>query len=373
MLRITQKIQVQIRDVNGCQFWIGTNGYWEDELDELFERENELSKIAKAIAAGPDEGPHEMIRREMPLDFLLIVMTHLSRSIRVRNPIQTLNADRAYVYGEDTPIVLPNRLAKEFFETAPMTYGSLGVSSGVHDEVQRFIWSRLCWSPQPSIEDILESYGNWFFGATAAPYIRNALLALEAAWEKDYNAAYENALKAEESLKHAELLIPEKVRSVALPRIKMFKLRTLLDKAVIEKVKSKKAIKDKICEILSKKSKKQSTKERLQLVCDFLNESKPVVGMEKYFERLSSLQRDIFEEMGHYIESVERLAEPFADQNWCLLKLQTGLRMEDEGKQNEVIEEIIYHLQKKKKKLLYISIVEIRIQMNIANMELVMF
>ncbi len=171
---------------NLAELWLGIDGFQEDELDEIFyELCSTNNNNVKTIVYGPSSGPFEMIKREMPLTMQLISMNHLSEK---NNSITTL--------------------ARRFFDHAPLTYGALGYSTSSTDEIARFAWSMLSWSPQPTVDEILELYGGWFFGFPAAPIIKDALLTLE----------HDKKL-AIELFNNAETLIPDRLKKLAFPRL----------------------------------------------------------------------------------------------------------------------------------------------------------
>ena len=167
--------------------WLGIDGFNEDELDEIFNELADSNNLnPKTIVYGPHNGHFEMIKREMPLTMQLISMNLLSQK-----DCFSLNA-----------------LSQRFFEYAPLTYGAFNYSTFPFDEIARFMWSLLSWSPQPTVDQILELYGAWFFGFPAAPIIKDAILALE-----------QDKSNTLDLLKKAETLIPERLKNIALPRL----------------------------------------------------------------------------------------------------------------------------------------------------------
>src|SRR5699024_1833261 len=53
---------------------------------------------------------------------------------------------------------------------------------GVHDDVNKILWSQLGWDPEKNVNTILEEYGRFFFGSSLAESARNGILGLEANW-----------------------------------------------------------------------------------------------------------------------------------------------------------------------------------------------
>ncbi len=212
--QICQKVKL---DSLSTELWLGTSGLGEEELDVLFQ-ENDLGKMARAIISGPLPDCDDMIRLEMPFDMLLVVMTFLSPKSSSRF------TEKEKRKNEFTILTSTKRLAKRFYETAPFSYGAIGISSLPEDELQRFVWSTLCWSPQPELGDILEQYGQWYFGAGAAPYIRRFIETLEFV-EVGSEITGEIVKELNQELDDAEKRIQQKMKPLAEPRLQLFRQR----------------------------------------------------------------------------------------------------------------------------------------------------
>jgi hypothetical protein len=75
-----------------------------------------------------------------------------------------------------------------FFKTiqnyvGPDTSGFISYSDGIHDDVNKVLWTRLSWNPKEEPRDILLDYTRFFFGAKTAERAGDGILALEKNWE----------------------------------------------------------------------------------------------------------------------------------------------------------------------------------------------
>ena len=173
------------------EFWLDCDTYPEDQLSELFDiliKETNLN--VNALVCGSDHPFFYTIKREMPLTMQLISTSCISESLWSS----------------------PGFLAKRFFDCAPLTYGALFVSHSLEDELSRYIWSLLSWSPQPEINELAELYGQCFFGSPVASAINESILAYD---EGDPRAIH--------YLERAKTLIPTCMTGVAEPRFSMIK------------------------------------------------------------------------------------------------------------------------------------------------------
>lgn len=67
-----------------------------------------------------------------------------------------------------------------FEETMRYGIGDVTHSSGTHDHFNQWMWQRLLWAPQTSLDDAVNEYARNWFGPEAAPDMAKALFELEA-------------------------------------------------------------------------------------------------------------------------------------------------------------------------------------------------
>src|SRR5262249_4871797 len=65
---------------------------------------------------------------------------------------------------------------------APYTDGFISYSDGVHDDVNKTIWSALSWDPDQKVRDILIDYARVYFDTAVAEEAADGILALEKNW-----------------------------------------------------------------------------------------------------------------------------------------------------------------------------------------------
>jgi hypothetical protein len=65
---------------------------------------------------------------------------------------------------------------------APYTDGFLTYSDGIHDDVNKTIWSARGWDPQAGVRDVMVEYARFFFGPDVAEEAADGILALEKNW-----------------------------------------------------------------------------------------------------------------------------------------------------------------------------------------------
>lgn len=103
-------------------------------------------------------------------------ITHwISSQYQVENPEPHLVA----VYGRRTFHVRPRAYYRIFQAIMPFAEGDIIYSEGYHDEFHQYMWNRLLWNPNRSLEDVMMEYARLHFGPEAAPDMVQAMLQLE--------------------------------------------------------------------------------------------------------------------------------------------------------------------------------------------------
>ncbi|MBI4892680.1 MAG: hypothetical protein HY821_18795 [Acidobacteria bacterium] len=80
---------------------------------------------------------------------------------------------------------------------AAMSNGFLSYSDGVHDDVNKVLWSSLAWDPQRPVRDVVIEYCRYFFSSENAEEAADLILALERNWNGSLvaNGSVESTLR----------------------------------------------------------------------------------------------------------------------------------------------------------------------------------
>jgi len=110
-------------------------------------------------------------------------ITHwISAQYMVENPDPYIRA----LYGRRTFHVRPQAFYRIFHEIMPFSEGDIIYSEGYHDEFHQYLWNRLLWDSQRSLDDITLEYCRYHFGEAAAALMRDALYQIESALETPF-------------------------------------------------------------------------------------------------------------------------------------------------------------------------------------------
>jgi len=85
---------------------------------------------------------------------------------------------KAY-YGRRTFHARPKAFYRIFQHIMPFSEGDIIYSEGYHDEFHQYLWNRLLWDPNRSLDDVTREYCRLHFGVDAAELMKEALYQLE--------------------------------------------------------------------------------------------------------------------------------------------------------------------------------------------------
>jgi hypothetical protein len=164
-------------------------------------------------------------------------ITHwISAQYQVENPEPHLMS----VYGRRTFHTRPRAFYSVFQAIMPFSEGDIIYSEGYHDEFHQYMWNRLLWDPNRTLDDVMTEYCTYHFGADAAEPMKEALFQLEENLEAPL-AANEGIDRYYVLVKDAGWKIPPNLmkenhrwrlhmQKAALDKYVQLKLRTELDK-----------------------------------------------------------------------------------------------------------------------------------------------
>jgi len=159
-------------------------------------------------------------------------ITHwISAQYQVENPEPSL----VRVYGRRTFHTRPRAFYRIFQAIMPFSEGDIIYSEGYHDEFHQYMWNRLLWNPNRSLEDVAMEYCRCHFGEEAAPLMFEAMCQLEENLEaplefnpgidKYYLLVKEAGWKIPPHLKHQNYRWRLHMQKAALDKYLQLKLR----------------------------------------------------------------------------------------------------------------------------------------------------
>ncbi len=148
------------------------------------------------LVAGPSSPPIPETRRLLPTNYRLRHYPDITHTVRCQYPVPWWDPAFSLTLGRECPNPRPVYYARVHNWLAPYTDGFISYSDGIHDDVNKVIWSARGWDPGADVRDVLRDYARVFFRPDLAERVADGILALERNWEGplSINGAVESTL-----------------------------------------------------------------------------------------------------------------------------------------------------------------------------------
>lgn len=167
-----------------ARIWLSLQGFEPESVVFAF-RWIEKHKPAwlAGLVAGPGSPPIPMTRLKLPREYKLRHYPDITHTVRSQYPTQWWDPAYAFTLGREPVNPEPLRYADVHNVFAPYTDGFLTYSDGVHDDVNKIVWSARGWDTKTDVRAILNEYARVFFGPEVAELAADGILALERNWQ----------------------------------------------------------------------------------------------------------------------------------------------------------------------------------------------
>lgn len=191
---------------------------------EAFIKEMEkLPAEIDTVIMGPNHAyPMHELRKKVPAAYPIRFYPDITHNLRCEYPVNFLEDDwhfaLASTLSRESVNPRPTELRTLHRIFAPYTIGSVSYSEGVHDDVNKMIWSALEWDKDADLREILLDYARYFMNEADESIIADTIFLLEKSWQGDpvenpcIDFAYSNLCKLK--AKHPSL--PENWRFMLL-------------------------------------------------------------------------------------------------------------------------------------------------------------
>ncbi|HEV3275554.1 MAG TPA: hypothetical protein VG860_01955 [Terriglobia bacterium] len=167
-----------------AQMWMSPQSFDEAWMNEFFEIMTHEPSWLSGIVYGPQTriGVSEL-RDKLPSRYPIRLYPDITHSVECQFPVP--DWDVAYALTEGREVINPRPLdyANIFHLQAPHSIGFLTYSEGCNDDVNKFIWSSLGWSPEKPVIEILREYSGYFVSDRLRDDFAHGILSLEENWK----------------------------------------------------------------------------------------------------------------------------------------------------------------------------------------------
>ncbi|MEI6677275.1 MAG: hypothetical protein WCL21_01630 [Mariniphaga sp.] len=167
----------------GAGMWISLQGFNKEKTDYFFKYLAEKNPDwLTGVANGPSSPPLAEERQRLPKKYKLRSYPDLTHTVRCQYPVK--NWDQAFALTEGRECTNPQPLyyAGVHNRDAVYTDGFISYSDGVHDDVNKIVWSQMAWDTKQNVRNVVVEYCSFFFGSKLAGEAADGILGLEQNW-----------------------------------------------------------------------------------------------------------------------------------------------------------------------------------------------
>lgn len=184
LLPYLEEIAKRLRPVHPkAKVWLSMQGFSAAKTEVVY---NWLGREVPAwfggIVAGPSSPPVEETRRLLPAGVKLRLYPDVTHNKLSQYEVPEWDQAYALTLGREAVNPRPVEYAAIHNRYAALSDGFISYSDGVHDDVNKIVWSALGWDSGRDVRDIVIEYCRVYFSPAVAEEAADAILALERNW-----------------------------------------------------------------------------------------------------------------------------------------------------------------------------------------------
>ncbi|QDU42028.1 hypothetical protein Mal52_04830 [Symmachiella dynata] len=166
------------------RIWLSLQRLSRRDVEYIFDYiKTKNPKWLGGLVAGPSSPPAPLIRNSLPAQFQFRLYPDITHNKLCQYVVPWWDPAYALTLGREAINPRPREYAEIHNRLAPYTDGFISYSDGVHDDVNKIVWSMLGWDPNRDVREILIEYCRVFFDPAIAPAAADGILALEKNWQ----------------------------------------------------------------------------------------------------------------------------------------------------------------------------------------------
>ncbi len=166
-----------------AKVWLSLQGFGKEEEEEVYRfLEQAKPSWLGGLVAGPSSPPIARTRQRLDARYRLRLYPDLTHNKICQYQVPEWDQAFALTLGREAVNPRPFEFALIHNRWAGYSDGFISYSDGVHDDVNKAVWSALAWDPGRQPRDIVVEYARLFFGAGIAEQAADGILALERNW-----------------------------------------------------------------------------------------------------------------------------------------------------------------------------------------------
>ena len=167
-----------------AKIWMSLQGFDEEGIDYFF---NWITKHRPnwfgGAVGGPSSPPLPYMRERLPKKYQLRDYPDITHTVRCQHPVPWVDPAIAFTSGREGSNPAPIQYSTIFRHNQKYIDGFITYSDGIHDDVNKFVYSALGWDHIMDVNTIVKEYNRFFFGPVYADEISEGIFSLEKNWD----------------------------------------------------------------------------------------------------------------------------------------------------------------------------------------------
>ena len=166
-----------------AKIWLSLQGFRSEKEDYAYKWINDnRPKWLGGLVAGPSSPPAARSRERLPREYGLRLYPDLTHNKICQYQVPNLDQAIALTLGREAINPRPAEFTRIHNHFVGSSNGFISYSDGVHDDVNKIVFSALSWNPNQDPRSIMIDYARTYFSTDHAEAIADAILALERNW-----------------------------------------------------------------------------------------------------------------------------------------------------------------------------------------------
>ena len=166
-----------------ARVWLSLQGFTREHIDEVIAYlEEESPDWLGGLVGGPSAPPIPFTRGVLPSKYRYRLYPDITHNKLSQYPVPWWDQAYALTLGREAINPRPVQYAYIHNWFAPYSDGFISYSDGVHDDVNKAVWSALSWDPRADLRTILVEYCRVYFNPEVAEDAADGIFALEKNW-----------------------------------------------------------------------------------------------------------------------------------------------------------------------------------------------
>lgn len=166
-----------------AKVWLSLQYFKAKDLDDFYAYLDEHKpEWFGGVVMGPSSPPLEITRARLPKNYPLRWYPDITHSVRCQYEVPWFDPAFGMTLGRECVNPRPEDFTEIYRDLYRFTNGFLTYSDGVHDDLNKNLWTGLGWDSSREPREIVKEYTRFFFRADLAEEATDAIYALESNW-----------------------------------------------------------------------------------------------------------------------------------------------------------------------------------------------